>query len=176
MSKRSLVDSIEVKRPCSEDWDKMKGNDKVRFCDHCAFEVNNISMLTRKQAMKLVRESDGRICVRYVKNKANNQPIFAEKLYKITRRAGITAGVLGASLSLSTLTYAQGDAVLIKKDKTEVLQSQNDGKDKIEGTTGSVSGTIADEAGAIIPNATVIIKGKNYSATKNADEKGYFEF
>lgn len=176
MSKRSLVDSIEVKKPCSEDWDKMTGNDKVRFCDHCAFEVNNISMLTRKEAMKLVRESNGRICVRYVKNPVDNTPIFAEKLYQITRRAGIAAGVLGASLSLSTLTYAQGEPILIKRDKTEISQTENDEKDKTENPTGSVSGTVTDQASAVIPNALVKITGKNYSATITADSEGHYVF
>jgi uncharacterized protein (DUF342 family) len=115
MSKRSLIDSIEVKNPCSKDWDKMSGNERVRFCSHCDLHVNNISALTRKQAMRMVRESKGRICVRYVVNPVDNKPVFAGKLYQITRRAGIAAGVLGASLSLSALTYAQGKPVLNKK-------------------------------------------------------------
>jgi ankyrin repeat protein len=134
MSKKSLIDSIEVKNPCSENWNEMKGSDKVRFCGHCAFEVNNISALTRKQAMRLVRERGGRICVHYIKNPVDKKPLFADKLYKITRRAGITAGVLGASLSLSTLAYAQGEPVLntINSDaqQTEVLKNKPSNDDK----------------------------------------------
>jgi len=87
MSKKSFIDAIEVKNACSEDWDEMKGTARVRFCSHCAFEVNNISELTRKQAMRLVRESDGRICVRYVRHPVDNTPVFADKFYQITRRA-----------------------------------------------------------------------------------------
>ncbi|MEP6900855.1 MAG: ankyrin repeat domain-containing protein [Actinomycetota bacterium] len=133
MSKKSLIDSIEVKSPCSENWNEMKGSDKVRFCGHCAFEVNNISALTRKQAMRLVRESDGRICVHYVKNPVDNKPLFADRLYKITRRAGIATGVLGASLSLSTLSYAQEIPVLNPVNpavQTEVLKDKTPNKDE----------------------------------------------
>ena len=65
--------------------------------------------MTRKQALKIVRESSGRICVRYIQNPVDKTPVFADRLYQITRRAGIAAGVLGASLSFSSLTYAQGE-------------------------------------------------------------------
>jgi uncharacterized protein len=134
MSKKSLIDSIEVKSPCSEKWNEMKGTDKVRFCGHCDLNVNNISELTRKQAMRLVRESDGRICIHYIKNPVNNKPIFADKLYQISRRAGIAAGFLGASLSLSTLAYAQDRPVLNKINsdpQTQVLNDKTSGNDPI---------------------------------------------
>ncbi len=126
MSKKSLIDSIEVKSPCSESWSEMKGTDKVRFCGHCDLNVNNISELTRKQAMRLVRESNGRICVHYIKNPITNKPIFADKLYQISRRAGIAAGVLGASLTLSTLSYAQDEPVLNQINVATQTQALND--------------------------------------------------
>lgn len=146
MSKKSLIDSIEVKSPCSENWNEMKGSEKVRFCGHCAFEVNNISALTRKQAMRLVRESSGRICVHYIKNPVDNKPLFADKLYQITRRAGIAAGVLGASLSLSTLAYAQDKPVLNKINSDtqteEVLKDKDSDNNK---TIIAVVDVVADE-------------------------------
>lgn len=36
----------------------MVGNDQVRFCDHCSLEVHNISLLTRRQAERLLARSD----------------------------------------------------------------------------------------------------------------------
>jgi uncharacterized protein len=180
MSKRSLVDSIEVKKPCSENWDAMTGNERVRFCSHCQLSVNNISALTRKQAMRLVRQSEGRICVRYVKNPIDNSPVFAGRLHQITRRAGIAAGVLSASLSFSTLAFAQGKPVLKKLNADasteEVLKKPE--KDKNDFSTGRVSGTAFDPNGAVIPNVTVKLTAKtvNYSMTTAADENGFFSF
>ncbi len=148
MSKKSLIDSIEVKSPCSANWNEMKGSDKVRFCGHCEFEVNNISALTRKQAMRLVRQSNGRICVHYVKNPVDNTPVFADKLYQITRRAGIAAGVLGASLALSTLAYAQGKPVLnvINSDaQTETLKNKDATKENPETQVVTVTGDDTQE-------------------------------
>ena len=177
MSKKSLVDSIEIKSPCSESWDAMSGNKKMRFCSHCDKHVNNLSEMTRKQAMRLVRDSNGRLCVRYVKNPVNNQPVFADKFYQITRRAGIAAGVLGASLTLSTLAYAQGEPRLVRNDEavqTEVLNE----KDKTEITTATISGTITDANSAVIPNVAVTLTNsdtKNVLAIKT-DENGFYEF
>jgi hypothetical protein len=180
MSKKSLIDSIEVKTPCSEDWNEMKGNSKVRFCSHCSFEVNNISELTRKQAMRLVRDSRGRICVRYIKNPVTSKPVFAGKFYQITRRAGLAAGVLGASLTLSTLTYAQGgETGEIKSSDTQVetsLEKQTK-EEPTESGTASLSGTITDPNGAVIPgvNVTLVREGLQ-QRTVTSNEEGFYEF
>lgn len=183
MSKRNLIDSIEVKSPCSESWDEMKGSDKVRFCGHCAFEVNNISALTRKQAMRLVRESNGEICVRYIKNPVNNTPVFADKLYQITRRAGLTAGVLGASLALSTIAYAQGKPILINKNtdaQTGQIEKEKSYRENntFKGAAISFSGQITDWDKAVIPNATVTITNikTNESRTAATNDEGFYAF
>lgn len=179
MSKNSLIDSIEVKTPCSEDWDKMQGSDKVRFCGHCAFEVNNISAMTRKQAMRLVRASDGRICVRYVKNPVTNKPVFAGKLYQITRRAGLAAGVLGASLTLSTLTYAQGSPTLIKQNREDAVSVEKQTQaEKTKSLSSSLSGIVTDQNGAAIPYAGLTLTNEQTSelAIVQTDESGAYEF
>lgn len=107
MSKNRFIDNVRVGSPCTEDWNKMRGNDRVRVCDHCVKEVNNLSELTRKQAKRLVRSSDGNICIRYYEHPVTKQPLFAAQFHQITRRApGIAAGVVGATMSLAALTYA----------------------------------------------------------------------
>lgn len=178
MSKKSLVDSIEIKSPCSESWDAMTGNEKVRFCSHCSKNVNDLSQMTRKKAMRLVRDSGGNLCVRYVKNPVNNQPIFAEKLYQITRRAGLAAGVLGTSLAFSTLTYAQGKP-RIGRINNEMTQTENlNDKNKTLITTGSIEGTITDETGAVIPNVKITLTNQQNETTfiTASDSDGFYEF
>jgi hypothetical protein len=178
MSKKSLIDSIEIKTPCSADWNEMKGTDKVRFCEHCALEVNNISTLTRKQATKLIRQSNGRLCARFVKNPVDNTPVFAEKLYRITRRAGIAAGVLSASLSLSAIAYAQNEPVSDKTNadaaQTEVIKEKT--PDPTRGAT--LSGTVTDPSGALLPGAFVKIinAGTGESFATKTDEYGAYRF
>jgi Ankyrin repeats (3 copies)/Ankyrin repeat len=153
MSKKSLIDSVEVKNGCSESWNGMKGTNKVRFCGHCDLNVNNISALTRKQAMRLVRESNGRICIRYIKNPVDNKPIFADKLYQISRRAGITAGFLGASLSLSTLAYAQENNVLntvnLDVQTEKVSETKDSDQSKINASVENVTVDVTQDFQAL---------------------------
>jgi hypothetical protein len=155
----------------------MAGSDKVRFCSHCSFEVNNLSALTRKQALRLVRESKGRICVRYVKNPVDNAPVFADRLYKITRRASLAAGVLGATLAVSTLAYAQGKPVL-KSAASEIEQTEIFGKYKSESPATSISGTVFDPLGAVVPNTKIKLtdtEGKTERETVS-NEDGVYRF
>jgi len=135
----------------------MSGNDKVRFCSHCDLSVNNISALTRKQAMKLVRQTNGRICIHYVKNPVDNKPLFADKLYKITRRAGIAAGVLSATLSLSTLAHAQGEPVLKKRNAPSEILRINEDKDRTDAKTAGLTGFVTTSSAAVMPNVLVHI-------------------
>ena len=108
MSKKSFIDSVKVGSPCSEDWNQMQGTDKIRLCSHCAKHVNNLSEMTRKEASRLVRGSNGNICIRYIVDPVTKRPMFAEQLFQITRRAPVVAsGVMSASIAFSTAAYAQ---------------------------------------------------------------------
>ena len=181
VSKKNFLEQIEVKNPCSEDWKKMKGNAKVRFCSHCNLNVNNLSALTRREALKIVRRSKGRICVRYVQNPVDKTPVFAERLHQITRRAGIAAGVLGASLTLSSLSYAQGSPRLVKGDansQTEISQVESPESNKNLQPISSISGTITDPVGAVIPNISVVLINEENKEMRKAvsNEEGFYEF
>jgi hypothetical protein len=178
MSKKRFLENIEVNSPCSENWGEMSGNDKVRFCSHCSKSVNNLSAMTRKQAVKVVRQSNGEICARYVKNPFNNKPVFADKIYQITRRAGITAGVLGASLSLSTLNYAQGGiSIVLKIEKTKISERNDlEGKKTASALT-SISGIITDPNGTVIPNVSISLINKDniIAGATLSNEEGFYE-
>src|SRR5258708_33523783 len=191
MSKKSFIDSVEVKSPCTEDWEKMRGNDRIRFCDHCAKDVKNLSAVTRKEAMRLMRASGGGICIRYIKDPVANRPIFVDQLLQITRRSpGIAAGVMTVSLSLSAITYAQSESTTSKpipavivptneKSSSEPVNSDEKNRAKMETSALSkISGTISDPNGAVIPNAKVTIfsvsAGKTAETT--TDGEGIYRF
>ncbi len=192
MSKKSFIDSVEVKSPCTEDWEKMHGNDRVRFCDHCAKDVKNLSVVTRKEAMRIVRASGGNLCIRYIQNPVTKRPLFADQLLQITRRTPrLTAGVMSASLSLSTISYAQGDMSARRVISEPVAscpdKQKNGGPEKnIENQNvkpeptagGRITGTVTDQNGAVIPFATISISSvsANKTATTNPDDSGVYRF
>lgn len=64
-SDEALLNSVKVASPCHESWEGMSGGDKVRSCDRCQKKVYNLSEMTAAEAAALVREAEGRVCVRF---------------------------------------------------------------------------------------------------------------
>jgi hypothetical protein len=65
MTDKSILTQVKVASPCSADWDAMEGDDRARFCGQCKKNVYNLSAMTEKEAAALVRNTEGRLCVRY---------------------------------------------------------------------------------------------------------------
>ena len=184
MSKKDVIDAIEVKTPCGESWHEMQGNEKVRFCSHCSKDVNNISEMTRKEALRLVRRSEGRLCIRYIKDPKTGRPLFSENLHKITRRAtGLAAGVMTATISLSTAAYAQG-GMRAPRPETDARQNVNADREKPDRqaearSTGKISGTVTDSLGAVVVGTEVSLfdeKTGTKTQTTTANGEGIYQF
>jgi len=122
MSKKSFEQRLKVLSPCSTEWEKMVGNDQVRFCEHCSKSVNNISEMTREQALELVLKSNGRLCVRYYKTsdqKINFQPSTSEFKLNPSPLLKFAAGVLlttalSVSPSIAQTILPTGDTVVVE--------------------------------------------------------------
>jgi hypothetical protein len=174
MKKHSFLDSIEVKSPCMQDWDSMHGNDEMRFCDHCVKHVHNLSALTRKDARKLIVRSQGGICVRYIRRPDGRIETLKQKLHQITRQTGLAAGVLGASLSVSTLAYGQADTADTQGNPAAAeLQVK-----KNNAPGGTISGVITDQNGAVITFAIVTVFNEAAAFYQSAptNMEGAYEF
>jgi len=180
--KKKFIDSIRVADPCHESWDEMTGNDRVRFCSHCAKDVNNISEMTRRDAKRLVRRSGGSLCIRYAEHPETKAPLFAKQLTQITRRRVplMAAGVMSASLSLASLTYAQGDArprpaVAATAGCFDAGANKPDPSCK---SSGSIRGKVFDPKGAPASRISVSVLDKdgNKVRTTTSDDAGEFTF
>jgi hypothetical protein len=168
MSKNSI---FEVKGPCTESWDEMSGNARVRFCSHCSKDVNNISEMTERRAMKLVRRSAGSLCVRYEVHPVTKAPMFAPRFVQIAGRAGIVAGILGSSMALSAPVIAQGDVASVR-----IIRSEPNAHLRTNPT--KISGYVTDPEGALVPFALVSITNKETGEYRvvNVSPEGLYEF
>lgn len=184
MKKRTFIDDIRVKDPCTQAWDEMVGNDTVRFCEHCAKDVNNLSAMTRKEALRLVRKSNGSLCIRYVPRPQTNAPMFLAELTQITGRRSplVAAGVIAASLSLASLTYAQGGAVPEKDTASAARVSGTKDFQKADPKPGSgdgtIHGTVLDPVGAVIPGIVITLNSESDGQVKStrSEDDGTFQF
>ena len=183
------LDQIRIAAPCDAAWDSMIGNDQVRFCEHCNLHVNNLSAMTRSEALRLVARSRGRICVRFTENPFGG-PLtgkLPEKLYGIGRRTSrLAAGAFSAALSVTTATAQSSpsaadaaSAAGYEKLQTAVEKQQTAVSDSlIDEFTGVVAGTVKNSEGVPISEATVVLvdreSGEERSTTTSA--KGDYSF
>jgi hypothetical protein len=64
-----LLDNVRIATPCTADWDEMTGDARVRFCGKCEKNVYNVSAMTRDEAEALIRDKEGRLCIRMYQRK-----------------------------------------------------------------------------------------------------------
>ena len=62
---KSPLDAIRIAKPCSADWAKMTGDERVRRCSLCDKDVYDLSAMERGEAEEFVRTREGRTCVRF---------------------------------------------------------------------------------------------------------------
>ena len=189
MSKKSFIDSVKVGVPCSEDWEKMRGNDRVRFCSHCTKEVNNLSAISRKEAARLVRASGGGICIRYIAHPVTQRPMFGEQIVQITRRTpALAAGIMTASLALSTMAYAQtvpsapepaSPVAASERSDSDKEQEKADESEPTDPTPGIIEGIVLDTLGHPVPNIQIVLDNADGSGrvdNQSTDVDGRYKF
>jgi hypothetical protein len=60
-----MVPELRVASPCTADWERMAGDDRVRHCAECNLDVYNFSALTSSEIAQLLTTSKGqRLCGR----------------------------------------------------------------------------------------------------------------
>ncbi len=179
MSAKDLLDTIQVESPCEASWDSMIGNDQVRFCEHCNLTVNNLSQLTRKRALRLVRASKGRLCIRYQSRPDGSLVTRSsrQKLYRIGRRASrIAAGAFSATLSLSNAMAHTGNVGSNLNHSSVAAVSQDPARRLYLGA--AIAGTVTDPNGAVIVGATILLSNERADLTMatSSNSEGEYRF
>ena len=59
-----LLRQIKIAAPCSAKWEAMPGGERVRSCAQCSHKVYNLSAMSGDEAATLIRQAEGRVCVR----------------------------------------------------------------------------------------------------------------
>ena len=55
---------FKVSSPCPASWDRMAGDNKIRFCGQCKLNVYNLAEMSREEVTAIVRQTGGRLCGR----------------------------------------------------------------------------------------------------------------
>jgi hypothetical protein len=185
MPKRAnLLDQINVASPCSADWDSMIGNEQARFCQHCSLFVHDLSKITRKDVVKLVASSKGKLCIRYYRRLDGvvHTATHAQPLTQIKRRLSrIAAGAFSATLSLASGVAAQSPQPMSRNLPSVIEPARAKDisrQDNSDGQTATLVGTVFDRAKAVVSAAEITLineKTGQEQSIKSADD-GTFRF
>ncbi len=113
MEPLNVLNDLRIASPCPATWDAMQGDARVRFCDSCSKRVYNISSLTAEAAVALIRESEGRLCVRLYRRKDGTVltadcPVGLRSSVRRRLMRVLTAGVVACAMVRSGIALVEG--------------------------------------------------------------------
>ena len=158
-----MLDNIRIASPCPADWEKMRGNDRIRHCDACNLNVYNLAAFTEGEIRELVANRNGRLCGRIYQRRdgtvlTQNCPVGVRA---VTRRITRIAGAVFAFLTVnfSARLPLPGQAYT----RTNV-------------SSAAIALEVLDATGAPIPDADVILSEPSRKQTLRgkADKRGRF--
>ncbi len=165
---------------CPTHWETMTGNHRKRFCTDCKKHVYDFSQMTRGEIEAVLEATRGNLCARVTRQPDGSlkmQEVTAQPLHLISRRVSplaraVVSAVLGFSPVLAVT--APPTPILIHQ-----LQQTANSPKSTEGTTTSLSGTVVDAAGAVVPNVLVTIthttSGEQQTTKSSTDGDYHFE-
>jgi hypothetical protein len=167
------LENLRIATPCPAEWEKMQGDDQVRFCHLCQKNVYDVSALTRRQAEALLRKNGTSICTMIYRRRdgkvlTQDCPVgLAAIRRRLTRVAGMA---FSAMLSVTSNSMAQQPRENEQPSSLAQIGGESHGN-------GAVAGKVSDPVGSVISGASVMLvdqsTGREYRAY--TDQAGQFE-
>ncbi|HEV7224565.1 MAG TPA: hypothetical protein VGN42_17785 [Pirellulales bacterium] len=115
MKTPTILDAIEIASPCQATWEGMRGDDLVRHCEGCRLNVYNLSGMTREVAEGLVRQREGRLCVRFYRRAdgtvlTRDCPVGVRAIRRRLARVVASIAALVGCLTFGGLAARKGSA------------------------------------------------------------------
>jgi hypothetical protein len=143
-----VLQQVRIASPCSADWERMSGDQRIRHCPECNLNVYNLSAMTAREAAQLVANREGRLCVHFYRRTdgtmlTQNCPRgLRVTIKRVSRIAGAAfSAVIGMTIMTLRATPLQGSSRLVQIDRN------NSG----------IAVQVADPTGAVIVNAHVTV-------------------
>lgn len=168
---------MRIASPCHVGWERMTGDERVRFCDQCNLHVYNISEMTCAAAEALIASTEGRICARLYRRTdgtvlTRDCPVGLRALRKrVARIAGVALTALlslcsgVAAQSQSKKHKARSQVVALKIKRTPVQNAQ-----------GTFDGIVTDEVGGLLAGAKITLTNEHTKEKMTATSTGEGKF
>ncbi|HRH46035.1 MAG TPA: hypothetical protein PKY82_30610 [Pyrinomonadaceae bacterium] len=111
------LENFEVPKPCSMNWDEMKGNEEIRHCDRCQHQIYNLSEMPTRRALKVLNQPDEKVCVTYLQD--DNNKVITQTYFGIFKRnfVKVFSAILAVIFSLTSIQAMQTKNGKPKKKK-----------------------------------------------------------
>ena len=140
-----MAPKVHIASPCSADWERMEGDNRVRFCRECNLNVYNFSAMEIAEISQLIANREERLCARFYQRPdgtmlTQNCPVgFRARVRRFSRIAGAAlSAAMSASMAVAQ-TPAKPDSALVH----------------IEGNESGISVRVIDPSGAVVSDAEV---------------------
>lgn len=123
-----LLNNVRIASPCSADWEKMVGDERVRHCNQCNLNVYNLSALSGIEAHDLVAKHEGRLCLRFYHRKdgtiltRNCSVGLKIVIRRVSRVAGIALSAAMSAVPLAAQGATQPPAHTVQADSGVEIQ------------------------------------------------------
>lgn len=120
--------TLQIRKPCQQDWFSMKEYERGRFCSQCLKNVEDFTKLTDKEIISKVERASGEICGRLTKNQINRKLIIRQQQTNTSSFSKLLTGLF--LLSAYNYSYASNKPHDIKifetKGSSEREQNHNE--------------------------------------------------
>jgi len=113
-----MLPQLRVASPCTADWEKMIGDDRVRYCDECKLNVYNFSEMSSAGIEELLRASTGRVCGRLYQRSdgtilTKDCPVgFRSRVRHVSRVAGAALAAMMSAISVTAQNPSEGSPAI----------------------------------------------------------------
>lgn len=104
VGKRRL-EILDVKEPCTEDWDAMDGDARERHCGVCEMSVYDLSEMSEAAAVQLLSRP-GRVCVRFYRRADGRVTTKDCTPFRVRAARAVARGTLRGAARLASATLA----------------------------------------------------------------------
>jgi len=147
------IKDVRIASPCTSDWAKMTGDDRVRHCAECNLNVYNFAAMTGFEIADLLANRQGRrVCAR-IYRRADGTMITQDcpkGLRAVIRRVSRVAGAAFAAAMSLNFAVAQSPA----SSQASAPHQQREGE---SAPTGDITFTVVDSQGATLAGVVVAL-------------------
>jgi hypothetical protein len=161
--------TIQIPKPCNENWNEMTPTQKGMFCSNCQKEVVNYEYYSNFQLAKIIKDNQG-ICGRFTIQQLDCELDSSKINY--FQRLGMALGISSVLLSTPIFSQTQKPNVEINEKKESELTKEDTLKGSIE-----FSGTIYEKTlnaqqkldSIPLPGAMIVQKNAKNGVQTNID-------